>query len=295
MRLDGLYLTSIFAHNIVTRGGTMSDSVARLTNDTVQETLALDWKAEKSGNRMILTHDDLPHGHIVIDFELRALVYTSNSASADEINDRLETEGKTAEKDFNVLRLLSAEGSAISDMKDPRRAYKSPFDLFKAMDNRASAGEGSSTVFEFHNHNLNGTVDVRWILVEWDEENKVLNDLEAALTELTDSKKRGNKVSERRARNKVYFLTRQVFIDRVLKVGELTQGGWIWLEALLDQNDAWYDMESFAYGYVWCDRCKTVSHPSWWGNDKGDYLNTMRRIYDKHLNEDPKCDGKLHC
>lgn len=268
---------------------------ALLTNDIVLETLALpDWVAEAKGNRTILTHSLNTNGYIAIDWELQAIAYCSHTWSEEGVTELLERYGQTAQWDFNVLRLLGAEGCAIGVMKNPQRQFASLPKLFRAMDARSQSGQGTSAVYGYVWFDSDGSSKWCWVLIEWDEKDKVLKEFEAAVAALKETRNLGNEVSAKRAQNVIDFLTRAALSDHWLKVGELTQNGWQWL---LDASpwsvgELGDDVDT---NRVRCNGagCEFAESIMWQLGYTGEFVAKMHGAYEQHKEFHPECMGDV--
>lgn len=270
---------------------------APLTNDIVLETLALSgWVASKDGNRTILRHPANTNGYIVIDWVLMAVAYCVNRWSEASVS-RLLQKYSTSSEGFTTLRLLSAESGAISDMNNPGRHFTSLPKLFKAMDARVAAGEGTSAVFGYVWHAIDGLDEWSWVLIEWQEHDTLLHDFEAAVSALKEARDLGNDVTAKRAQNTVDFLTRARLSDRWLKVGSLTQNGWQWFteasllsEAAIMKLD--YEVE-FDRARCWAVNCDFEESLSWRLMYTGHFVSEMHRVYKRHKELHPDCEGNI--
>jgi hypothetical protein len=271
---------------------------APLTNDIVLETLALPgWVASKDGNRTILRHPANTNGYIAIDWVLMAVAYCANSWPEASVTTLLQKWSETAVDTFNCLRLLGAESSAISDMKNPGRHFTLLSKLFRAMDARIEDGQGTSAVYGYVWHELNGRDTWSWVLIEGEQDNATLIAFEAAVAALKKARELGNKVSAKRAQNMIDFLTRASLSDQWLKVGSLTQAGWQWdADASLLSEDALLDLgydDELGMIRCWAGNCNFEQSTMWRLGYTGHFVSEMHLAYLRHKEIHPNCEGDI--
>lgn len=262
----------------------------KLDKNTFLQKLALTWTVNVLANHRFELTGNGCTGKLIVDFQMKAVVYAGQSSTQEEIETRL-SDWSTTPESFNVRRLQSAEQCAISDIVRPWYMFTDPFKLFEWMDRRADEGGGTFSVWQADSWHHTGKNMTKWFI--FDDPDKASR-FEQAVSDWNASTSHEDKG---RLNNLIFYFTHESMGERWWKVGELADGhGFVWLEALLNPQFVPDDMENFLnYDHIWCDGgCEFEANLQWEINNLGDHLHELRRVFDRHKQQHKNCLGSLH-
>jgi hypothetical protein len=208
------------------------------------------------------------------------MVFNSNAPSQAQIADAEKFYLRYKYPDQPIEeRLLEAEGSALSNMKQLSYHFNSPFKVFPILDQAIAVVE---CIFE----GIDGLNYSDWTVFTDEEKWQAF---QAAVNLLDKAEEAGDKLAEMSGHNSMLFLTRHSY------------GRWL----VVYLNNHWQHTptkevhkvddidDNTAYGYVHCRTCGYDSSIMYWLYDRGDRMRAVCMAWQDHNEQHPDCKGIL--